>query len=74
MLQPTDLAPDDKILVQMSSANDIGDKEQKDAYLIGLKKVIADLREKGVKDFAEVANALSRYRRQWMQSQSRFAA
>ncbi|KAK5076669.1 hypothetical protein LTR64_005851 [Lithohypha guttulata] len=65
---------DDKILVQMSSANDIGDKEQKDAYLIGLKKVIADLREKGVKDFAEVANALSRYRRQWMQSQSRFAA
>lgn len=60
---------DDKILVQMSSANDYKDKDLRDAYLLGLKKVIADLREQGVKEFSEVANALSKYRREWMAAQ-----
>lgn len=60
---------DDKILVQMSSANDIKDKALRDQYLLGLKKVIATLREQGVREFAEVANALSQYRREWQASQ-----
>lgn len=45
------------------------DKEQRDAFLLGLKKVIADLREQGVKEFSEVANALSKYRREYMAAQ-----
>lgn len=60
---------DDKILVQMSSANDILDKDERDRYLSGLKQVIADLRQKGVKDFESVANALSSYRRQYFTEQ-----
>ena len=64
----TDCCADDKILVQMSSANDLKDKDQRDAYLLGLKKVIASLRGRGVKEFSEVANALSTYRREWMQA------
>jgi len=60
---------DDKILVQMSSANDIKEKDKRDAYLLGLKKVIADLRGLGVKEFSEVATALSKYRREWMAAQ-----
>lgn len=53
----------------MSSANDLKDKDQRDAYLLGLKKVIAGLREQGVREFSEVANALSKYRREWLQAQ-----
>ena len=49
----------------MSSANDFKDKTQRDAFLLGLKKVIAELRGQGVKEFSEVANALSKYRREW---------
>jgi len=60
---------DDKILVQMSSANDIKEKDARDAYLLGLKKVIAGLRAQGVKEFSEVATALSKYRRDWMATQ-----
>lgn len=54
----------------MSSANHIKDKGQRDGYLIGLKKVIADLRERGVKEFSEVANALATYRREQAMAQS----
>ena len=53
----------------MSSANDLKDKQQRDDYLLGLKKVIAGLRGQGVKEFGEVANALSQYRREWLQKQ-----
>lgn len=67
--QVADTRTDDKILVQMSSANHIKDKAQRDRYLIGLKKVIADLRERGVKEFSEVANALATYRREQAMSQ-----
>jgi len=58
----------------MSSANDIKEKAQRDAYLIGLKKVIADLRERGVKEFSEVATALSKYRREWAATQDGMVA
>ncbi|KIV91173.1 hypothetical protein, variant [Exophiala mesophila] len=56
---------DDKILVQMSSASDIKDKGIRDEFLVGLKQVIADLRQKEVKEFENVANALSAYRREF---------
>lgn len=56
---------DDKILVQMSSASDIKDKGLRDEFLVGLKQVIADLRQKEVKEFESVANALSAYRRRF---------
>ncbi|ETI23362.1 hypothetical protein G647_05163 [Cladophialophora carrionii CBS 160.54] len=55
--------PDEKILVQMSSASDIKDKATKDEFHTGLKQVIADLRAHEVKDFEKVAEALSKYRR-----------
>jgi hypothetical protein len=55
--------PDDKILVQMSSAAGIADKATKDAFHAGLKQVIADLRTNEVRDFEKVADALSKYRR-----------
>lgn len=61
---------DDKILVQMSSANDIKDKALRDQYLLGLKQVIARLRQEGVKEFPLVADALSKYRREWTASQT----
>lgn len=54
----------------MSSASDLKNKDQRDAYLVGLKKVIAGLRERGVKEFSEVATALSHYRREWMAAQA----
>lgn len=53
----------------MSSANDIKDKNLRDQYLLGLKSVIAGLRERGVKEFSDVAQALSQYRREWMAKQ-----
>ena len=55
--------PDEKILVQMSSASDIKDKGAKDEFHAGLKAVIAELRANDVKDFEKVADALSKYRR-----------
>ncbi|EXJ62791.1 hypothetical protein A1O7_03230 [Cladophialophora yegresii CBS 114405] len=55
--------PDEKILVQMSSASDIKDKATKDEFHAGLKQVIAELRANEVKDFEKVAEALSKYRR-----------
>ncbi|EXJ83920.1 hypothetical protein A1O1_07549 [Capronia coronata CBS 617.96] len=54
---------DEKILVQMSSAADIKDKVLRDQFIVGLKQVIADLKSRDVKDFEEVAAALSTYRR-----------
>lgn len=65
LIFPLLLGADDKILVQMSSASDIKDKAQRDQYLVGLKQVIADLRQKEVKEFENVADALSEYRRQF---------
>lgn len=61
----TSLLADDKILVQMSSASDIKDKNLRDQFLVGLKQVIAELRQKEVKEFESVANALSAYRRRF---------
>jgi hypothetical protein len=55
--------PDEKILVQMSSASDFKDKATKDEFHAGLKQVIAGLRANEVKDFEKVAEALSKYRR-----------
>ena len=61
---------DDKILVQMSSAGDIKDKAMRDQYLVGLKQVIAELRQKEVKEFESVASALSAYRRQFFKERA----
>ncbi|EXJ72159.1 uncharacterized protein A1O5_04663 [Cladophialophora psammophila CBS 110553] len=57
--------PDDKILVQMSSASDIKGKATRDEFHAGLKQVIAGLRAGEVKDFEKVAEALSTYRRKF---------
>ncbi|OQV02095.1 putative zinc-finger domain-containing protein [Cladophialophora immunda] len=57
--------PDEKILVQLSSASDIKDKSTRDEFHAGLKQVIAELRAKEVKDFEKVAAALSLYRRKF---------
>jgi len=57
---------DDKILVEMSSANDFKQKEQRDQFLTGLKQVIAELRTKGVKEFELVADELASYRRRFL--------
>lgn len=56
----------------MSSASDIKDKTQRDQYLVGLKQVIADLRQKEVKEFENVAQALSAYRRQFFAEKKRY--
>lgn len=53
----------------MSSAGDIKDQAQRDQYLVGLKQVIAGLRQKDVKEFENVADALSAYRRQFFAEQ-----
>lgn len=60
---PCSVSTDDKILVQMSSAADIKDKVVRDQFILGLKQVIADLKAREVKEFEEVADALSVYRR-----------
>ncbi|KIX98153.1 uncharacterized protein Z520_06233 [Fonsecaea multimorphosa CBS 102226] len=57
--------PDEKILVQMSSAGDIKDKATRDEFHAGLKQIIAGLRANEVKDFEKVAEALSVYRRKF---------
>jgi len=60
------ILPDDKILVEMSSASDFKQKEQRDQYLTGLKQVIAELRLRGEKRFEEVADELASYRRRFL--------
>lgn len=50
----------------MSSAHEFTDKEVRDRYLLGLKGVIADLRTQNVRDFEDVAKALSEYRRKFV--------
>ena len=57
---------DEKILTQMSSAQDFTDKETRDRYLLGLKAVIADLRNRSVREFEAVAQALSEHRRNFV--------
>lgn len=64
-----DFVLDEKILVQMSSANDIQDKTQRDRFLAGLKLVIADLSNKQISDFDTVASELAAYRRRFRQEQ-----
>ncbi|KAG9776935.1 hypothetical protein KCU88_g4683, partial [Aureobasidium melanogenum] len=63
--------PDEKILVQMSSAMDIEDATERNEFIVGLKHVIADLKSRGVKEFEEVADALSAYRRQFFAAKDR---
>lgn len=53
----------------MSSALDIKDPDTRNQYLKGLKQVIADLRQGGVKEFENVATALSTYRRKFFTEQ-----
>lgn len=65
----TDLTTDDKILVSMSSASEFTDKDTRDRYLLGLKGIIADLRARNVRDFEDVAAALSEYRRKFVSSE-----
>ncbi|KAL9620067.1 MAG: hypothetical protein Q9160_005357 [Pyrenula sp. 1 TL-2023] len=60
----------DKILVEMSSAKDFKDKDERERFVTGLKQVIADLRSRGVKEFTMVANELAAYRRRFQQSQT----
>ena len=57
---------DDKILVSLSSAHGMEEPLRKE-YLLSLKRVIADLRKNGVKEFEGVANALSEHRRSFFQ-------
>jgi hypothetical protein len=64
-----DFTIDEKILVQMSSADDIPDKRQRDHFLAGLKLVIADLCTKQISDFDTVASELAAYRRRFRQEQ-----
>jgi hypothetical protein len=51
--------------VSLSSAQGI-DAALRDEYLRSLKVEIASLREKGVKEFEDVANALSAHRRNFL--------
>jgi len=61
---------DDKILAQMSTANNLKSKAEHDRWVAGLRQVIADLRSKGVKDFHLVASALAAYRRRFSEELS----
>ncbi|KPI42273.1 Protein red1 [Cyphellophora attinorum] len=61
---------DDKILASMSSAAEFTDQAVRDRYLMGLKGVIADLRARNVRDFEDVAGALSEYRRKFVAGES----
>lgn len=53
----------------MSSASEFTDKDTRDRYLLGLKGIIADLRARNVRDFEDVAAALSEYRRKFVSSE-----
>jgi hypothetical protein len=66
----TDIDTDDKILASMSSAAEFTDQAVRDRYLMGLKGVIADLRARNVRDFEDVAGALSEYRRKFVAGES----
>jgi Putative zinc-finger domain len=61
---------DDKILAQMSTANNLKTKAEHERWVAGLRQVIADLRSKGVKDFHMVASALAAYRRRFSEELS----
>ncbi|KAJ9612239.1 hypothetical protein H2200_003836 [Cladophialophora chaetospira] len=65
--------PDEKILVQMSSASDIKDKATRDDFHAGLKLVITGLRANDIKDFEKVADALSKYRREFFAERAKEA-
>jgi hypothetical protein len=64
------LFTDDKILAQMSTANNLKTKAEHERWVAGLRQVIAELRSKGVKDFHMVASALAAYRRRFSEELS----
>ncbi|EPS34834.1 hypothetical protein PDE_09798 [Penicillium oxalicum 114-2] len=62
---------DDNILIEMGSVREGRTKEEKEAYLAGLKGIINDLRRDKVKDFSTVASEIASYRRRFLQDESR---
>jgi hypothetical protein len=61
---------DDEILVQLAEVEGTT-QQQKDAYSAGLRNTIMDLKEKGIKDFATVAQGIAAFRRSFLGDQTR---
>ena len=55
----------------MSTAQQLNTKAEQDRWVSGLRKIIANLREQGVKDFQLVAESLAAYRRRFPDELSR---
>lgn len=61
LTQASNLA-DDLILVQMGAVPEGLSAEQKDAFVVGLRQIIQEIRGRKVKDFRTVASEIAAYR------------
>ncbi|KAF8248105.1 hypothetical protein K440DRAFT_549432, partial [Wilcoxina mikolae CBS 423.85] len=61
---------DDEILVELAE-NEGTTEEEKEEYCIGLRNTIMELKEKGIKDFATVAQGIAAYRRKFFGDETR---
>ena len=57
---------DDLILVQMGAVPEGLSAEQKDAFVVGLRQVIQEIRGRKVKDFKTVASEIVAYRARFL--------
>ncbi|KAL8843315.1 MAG: hypothetical protein Q9170_000173 [Blastenia crenularia] len=64
-------APDDLILVQMGAVPEGLSAEQKDAFVVGLRQVIQEIRGRKVKDFRTVASEIAAYRARFLGDNSK---
>ncbi|CAM1502126.1 Fc.00g041100.m01.CDS01 [Cosmosporella sp. VM-42] len=57
-------APDDQILVQLGAYGNY-EEEQKQQYITGLRDLLADLRNRKIKDFQSISQSIIEYRAQF---------
>ncbi|KAL9596274.1 MAG: hypothetical protein Q9219_005904 [cf. Caloplaca sp. 3 TL-2023] len=62
---------DDLILVQMGSVPEGLSAEQKDAFVVGLRQIIQEIRGRKVKDFRTVASEIAAYRARFLGDSSK---
>lgn len=70
LTQASNLA-DDLILVQMGAVPESLSAERKDAFVVGLRQIIQEIRGRKVKDFRTVASEIAAYRARFLGDNSK---
>ena len=77
-LQPGPLADlvfltttDNNLLLQLGSVQEGSSKEERDAYIFGLRQMISGMRDKNLKDITAIASEIVAYRSRFLNDSSR---